>query len=99
MLLVPNLNENFAVVDDPRDSGAATRVLRSASLAPIAVSYAGDHFSGSDLLLEMDERGCVLDYLMPQKTVNELHLAASIRVEYAGTQEENNARSMTWWSC
>jgi len=46
VLLVPNLNENFAVLDDPRDSRAATRVLRSASLAPIAVSYAGYHFSG-----------------------------------------------------
>jgi multidrug efflux pump subunit AcrB len=35
------------------------------SLALIAVSYVCYHFSGSDLLPEMDEGGFVLDYLMP----------------------------------
>src|ERR1700688_4802149 len=35
------------------------------SLVLIAVSYVCYHFSGSDLLPEMDEGGFVLDYLMP----------------------------------
>ena len=41
------------------------RALLVFSLALIAVSYACYHFSGSDLLPEMDEGGFVLDYLMP----------------------------------
>lgn len=35
------------------------------SLGLIVVSYVCYHFSGSDLLPEMDEGGFVLDYLMP----------------------------------
>jgi multidrug efflux pump subunit AcrB len=35
------------------------------SLALIAVAYACYHFSGSDLLPEMDEGGFVIDYIMP----------------------------------
>ena len=35
------------------------------SLTLVAVSYVCYHFSGSDLLPEMDEGGFVLDYLMP----------------------------------
>ena len=35
------------------------------SLALVAVSYVCYHFSGSDLLPEMDEGGFVLDYIMP----------------------------------
>jgi len=41
------------------------RTLLVLSLTLIAVSYACYHFSGSDLLPEMDEGGFVLDYLMP----------------------------------
>jgi multidrug efflux pump subunit AcrB len=41
------------------------RALLVFSLALIAVSYVCYHFSGSDLLPEMDEGGFVLDYLMP----------------------------------
>jgi len=41
------------------------RALLVCSLLLIAVSYACYHFSGSDLLPEMDEGGFVLDYLMP----------------------------------
>jgi multidrug efflux pump subunit AcrB len=41
------------------------RVLLVLSLALIAVSYVCYHYSGSDLLPEMDEGGFVLDYLMP----------------------------------
>jgi multidrug efflux pump subunit AcrB len=41
------------------------RALLVFTLALIAVSYACFHFSGSDLLPEMDEGGFVLDYLMP----------------------------------
>jgi multidrug efflux pump subunit AcrB len=41
------------------------RTLLLFSLALIAVSYVCYHFSGTDLLPEMDEGGFVLDYLMP----------------------------------
>jgi multidrug efflux pump subunit AcrB len=41
------------------------RTLLIFSLVLIAVSYLCYHFSGSDLLPEMDEGGFVLDYLMP----------------------------------
>ncbi len=41
------------------------RALLALSLALVAVSYVCYHFSGSDLLPEMDEGGFVLDYLMP----------------------------------
>src|SRR5579863_5658447 len=41
------------------------RLLLLFSLALIAVAYVCYHFSGSDLLPEMDEGGFVLDYLMP----------------------------------
>jgi multidrug efflux pump subunit AcrB len=41
------------------------RLLVVFSLILIAASYACYHFSGSDLLPEMDEGGFVLDYLMP----------------------------------
>ncbi len=41
------------------------RLLVLFSLVLIAVSYVCYHFSGSDLLPEMDEGGFVLDYLMP----------------------------------
>jgi multidrug efflux pump subunit AcrB len=41
------------------------RVLLVLSLTLIAVSYVCYHYSGSDLLPEMDEGGFVLDYLMP----------------------------------
>ena len=41
------------------------RALLVFTLALIAVSYVCFHFSGSDLLPEMDEGGFVLDYLMP----------------------------------
>jgi multidrug efflux pump subunit AcrB len=41
------------------------RLLLLFSLVLIAVSYVCYHFSGSDLLPEMDEGGFVLDYLMP----------------------------------
>jgi multidrug efflux pump subunit AcrB len=41
------------------------RLLVLFSLALIGVSYVCYHFSGSDLLPEMDEGGFVLDYLMP----------------------------------
>jgi multidrug efflux pump subunit AcrB len=41
------------------------RLLIIFSLVLIAASYVCYHFSGSDLLPEMDEGGFVLDYLMP----------------------------------
>jgi multidrug efflux pump subunit AcrB len=41
------------------------RILILFSLVLIGVSYVCYHFSGSDLLPEMDEGGFVLDYLMP----------------------------------
>ena len=41
------------------------RALLVFTLVLIAVSYVCFHFSGSDLLPEMDEGGFVLDYLMP----------------------------------
>jgi multidrug efflux pump subunit AcrB len=41
------------------------RALLVFTLVLIVVSYACYHFSGSDLLPEMDEGGFVLDYLMP----------------------------------
>ena len=41
------------------------RILIVLSLVLVAISYACYHYSGSDLLPEMDEGGFVLDYLMP----------------------------------
>ncbi len=41
------------------------RMLVILSLSLVALSYVCYHFSGSDLLPEMDEGGFVLDYLMP----------------------------------
>jgi multidrug efflux pump subunit AcrB len=41
------------------------RLLLLFSLALVVVSYVCYHFSGSDLLPEMDEGGFVIDYIMP----------------------------------
>ncbi len=41
------------------------RILIVLSLVLVAISYVCYHYSGSDLLPEMDEGGFVLDYLMP----------------------------------
>jgi len=59
-LRVVNLHERWL-----RRALERPRVLLVFTLALIAVSYACFHFSGTDLLPEMDEGGFVLDYLMP----------------------------------
>ncbi len=41
------------------------RILIVLSMVLVAISYVCYHYSGSDLLPEMDEGGFVLDYLMP----------------------------------
>ena len=59
-LRVVNFHERWL-----RRSLERPRILILFSLGLVAVSYVCYHFSGSDLLPEMDEGGFVIDYIMP----------------------------------